>query len=638
MKKTFILLLMLLSCLFVGLNAKDNTQIVEVEAVAPSNYYSTVDTSSKQKLLSSLTSIISSGHKDRGYGALWTAYHTTDVRPGTNYIWDMYSSKDFVVGGSKQGANYKGEGDGYNREHSIPKSWFNDKAPMINDVHHIYPTDGYVNNIRSNYPFGKVGSASYTSSNGSKLGNSVHPLYSGTVFEPIDEYKGDFARTYFYMATRYSSDIKNWTEQGKKVFSASFPYLTNYAISLFMEWHKNDPVSPKETSRNDAAYQFQGNRNPYIDHPEYANFIWGDATSVDPGTPTPPVQTTYKVNYVVQNGVSFNYSDSTGYTSGAKVKEPTVPPTLSGYEFGGWYKDGEYKTKWNFATDTITSNLTLYAKFDKIVAKSFSEIFNTLSIKSQLTFNVKETTSTSVPVEATSIINSFSGVGEYKGADIDMSTVSNVDTSLFDFQYKANGSGLSFVNTSEIRLYGNNSGGYLEITAKNGIKIKKIEFTGSGATGDLTIASDGSSARYHNNNGAGSGNQVKIKTITITYETSGTGTSYELINGSLYLNYVLLLSQSNYDLYIKDGKELELYINNEEVGYEIIQVNNEYRIQFSIKIDNYTTLYVPKITYEGQTITIDGYSAKSLANFYLQSLASDSLVKKYKACLESIIQ
>ena len=98
------------------------------------------------------------------------------------------------------------------------------------------------------------------------------------------------------------------------------------------------------------------------------------------------------------------------------------------------------------------------------------------------------------------------------------------------------------------------------------------------------------------------------------------------------------MSQSNYNLYIKDGKELELYINNEEVEYEIIQVNNEYRIQFSIKIDNYTTLYVPKITYEGQTITIDGYSAKSLANFYLQSLASDSLVKKYKACLESIIQ
>ena len=154
MKKYFIFLLILFGCIYFSLGANDNSQIVE--AAAPSNYYADVDTSSKQELINSLTTIISAGHKDRGYGGLWEAYHTTDVKPGTNYIWDMYSNENFVVGGSKQGANYSKEGDGYNREHSIPQSWFDEKSPMKSDVHHVYPTDGYVNNRRSNYVFGEL--------------------------------------------------------------------------------------------------------------------------------------------------------------------------------------------------------------------------------------------------------------------------------------------------------------------------------------------------------------------------------------------------------------------------------------------------------------------------------------------------
>lgn len=199
------------------------------------------------------------------YDGLWNAYKTTDIKPGTNYIWDMYSNENYVVGGSKQGATYTKEGDSYNREHSIPQSWFDKKSPMKSDLFHVYPTDGYVNNRRSNYPFGEVSSSSYTSKNGSKLGECINSSI-GTVFEPIDEYKGDFARTYFYMLTRYKSQIGSW---GGGVFKGSFPYLNTYFLDTYIKWAIEDPVSEKEIARNEAVYKIQKNRNPFIDHPSY---------------------------------------------------------------------------------------------------------------------------------------------------------------------------------------------------------------------------------------------------------------------------------------------------------------------------------------------------------------------------------
>jgi endonuclease I len=175
----------------------------------------------------------------------------------------MYSNVKWNPG-SKQCGNYGKEGDCYNREHSIPKSWFNDKAPMINDFHHLVPTDGYVNNRRSNYPFGQVGSATYTSGNGSKLGSSNYTGISGTVFEPIDEYKGDFARMYFYMLTRYNSQVGGWSGG---VFQGEYPYLKTGYYNLYIQWAINDPVSQKEIDRNNAGYGYQGNRNPFVDCP-----------------------------------------------------------------------------------------------------------------------------------------------------------------------------------------------------------------------------------------------------------------------------------------------------------------------------------------------------------------------------------
>ncbi|MDD2196340.1 MAG: endonuclease, partial [Bacteroidales bacterium] len=210
---------------------------------APNGYYDDANGLDGAELKTALSSIIS-GHTSLSYKALWTAFQYTDKKPNGK-VWDMYSD---IPGGTPayeftfitdQCGNYSGEGSCYNREHSFPKSWFNDGTPMYSDMFHLVPTDGYVNGQRGNYPFGEVGSASWTSTNGSKKGTCSYPGYSGTVFEPIDEYKGDFARGYFYMATRYESNISGWSSP--MLNGTSYPAYTEWAVNLLMDWHEQDP-------------------------------------------------------------------------------------------------------------------------------------------------------------------------------------------------------------------------------------------------------------------------------------------------------------------------------------------------------------------------------------------------------------
>lgn len=223
-------------------------------------------------LMNSLHKLIRN-HSVTSYKNLNSCYAQTDVKPGTNIIWDMYSNIEYQANKNTCG-NYKKEGDCWNKEHSIPASWFKDVSPMYSDLFQVYPTDGYVNNRRSNYPFGEVQTAKYISKNGSKLGSSVDGI--GSVFEPIDEYKGDFARTYFYFATCYMDKSIN-NANGKYCFTSgtSYPKLTDYSIKLFKNWAELDPVSSKEINRNEAVYKIQGNRNPFIDYPEFSKQIWG---------------------------------------------------------------------------------------------------------------------------------------------------------------------------------------------------------------------------------------------------------------------------------------------------------------------------------------------------------------------------
>ena len=258
-----------------NVSAAELSSRVDAKYASVDSYYSTVDTSSGQKLLNSLHDIIKNPSVV-GYSNLWTVYNDSDIRvnsQGKTVYWDMYSNVEHEI--NKYSGGNASEGAGMNKEHSVPQSWFNEASPMKSDAFHVYPTDCYVNNMRSSYPYGEVSSPKKTSGNGSKLGSSSFAGYSGTVFEPIDEYKGDFARTYFYMATCYCDKVGGWTKgESQKVFNGSFPYLSTYSINLFTKWDAQDPVSQKEIDRNNAVYKHQKNRNPFIDHPEYVSMIW----------------------------------------------------------------------------------------------------------------------------------------------------------------------------------------------------------------------------------------------------------------------------------------------------------------------------------------------------------------------------
>ena len=253
-------------------------------------YYKAAEGKTGYELKTALYNIINN-HNGQGYGAVWTLLKDTDIDTyfeNDGSILDMYSEKpsgnDSVqfTKVTDQCGQYQAEGGCYNREHSFPKSWFGGKVePMNSDGHHLFATDGYVNSKRSNWPFGEVGTATYTSSNGSKAGSAVSSLgYTGTVFEPIDEFKGDFARAYFYMATRYENEIASW--EGNSTSSDAVLDGTNttvfepWLLAMLKRWHTADPVSQKELDRNQAVQDFQGNRNPFIDHPELVTSIWGN--------------------------------------------------------------------------------------------------------------------------------------------------------------------------------------------------------------------------------------------------------------------------------------------------------------------------------------------------------------------------
>lgn len=243
-----------------------------VYGVEPTGYYNTAVGKIDAALKTQLCTIVGP-HTERSYADLWTDFQTTDKRTDGK-VRDIYSSTTNYTFGTNQCGNYSKEGDCYNREHSFPKSWFNDATPMYTDLFHLYPSDGYVNGKRSNYPFGEVGSASYTSNNGfCKLGNSSFPGYSGVVFEPTDSMKGDFARTYFYMVTAYDDKVAGWSSE--HLAGNKYPALNDWSIAMFLKWSSQDPVGPRERARNEAVYGIQHNRNPFIDHPELADYIWG---------------------------------------------------------------------------------------------------------------------------------------------------------------------------------------------------------------------------------------------------------------------------------------------------------------------------------------------------------------------------
>lgn len=259
-----------------------------ISAQVPDDYkahYATLAGQSGDELFDAISAIAAIGYQSHTYKDLWTYFQTTDATEDGK-VWDMYSDCEFTFV-TDQCGNYSSVCDCYNREHSLPKSWFGDSKATTapgTDLFHLYPTDGKVNGDRGNLPFGECSGSFLTHYRG-KVGVSQLSAYSGNVYEPDDIYKGDFARSYFGMIVRYGKSFAfNQSAEGNVMFSntgasiteANHYGLTDYSVEMLMRWHGMDAVSEKETNRNNAVQQTQGNRNPFIDCPVLAEYFWGE--------------------------------------------------------------------------------------------------------------------------------------------------------------------------------------------------------------------------------------------------------------------------------------------------------------------------------------------------------------------------
>lgn len=246
------------------------------------NYYANVANKSGDQIVTCLQQIISANYNSIGYKSLKPYYEQTDMEDG--YILDMYSTCLFTMADAD--VPQKAVCDGWNKEHSVPQSWFGEASPMKSDLFHVYPTDARVNNFRGNEPYGETASDIIAGNINDPEGHALGTMgvsnfagYNGKVYEPDAQYKGDFARTYLYMVTRYADKDFTKKPEGSVMFtySGGRAGLTDYSIALLMKWHREDPVSEKEVKRNNAVYGIQKNRNPYIDYPYLAEYIWGEA-------------------------------------------------------------------------------------------------------------------------------------------------------------------------------------------------------------------------------------------------------------------------------------------------------------------------------------------------------------------------
>ena len=257
-------------------------------AQGPNNtgtYYKNANGERGEALKTALSAIITKGHTKIGYDGLYNAYKKTDSRPDGK-VRDWYSNATNFTHVTDKAGSYSKEGDCYNREHSLPQSWFKGggNVDLLEcDIVHVLPTDGYINNRRSNNPLANVNPnrISGQSKNGySKWGQCGVSGYSGTVFEPNDEIKGDIARIYFYVVTRYESNCTKWASNAtaNAVFTSTSSYqpFKDWYYKMLVEWAQNDPVDELEIARNNAVHREQGNRNPFVDYPGLEEYIWGD--------------------------------------------------------------------------------------------------------------------------------------------------------------------------------------------------------------------------------------------------------------------------------------------------------------------------------------------------------------------------
>ena len=327
-----------------GLSKRYKIDDIHIEA----DYYGAVNTflqgggncaDLKTELFTSIQSITRLCRYTASIYDVWDGMQITDRRSNdantAQIVYDMFTDFPSTTGefefdhcaNKDYGSCPAGEGLCYNREHSLPKSWWGGGTAypsdeQYTDLHHLVPSDRQMNSLKSNYPPGIVTNATTTGTNGFKVGtNPSYPCTAMMYFEPIDEYKGDYARMYFYLATKYEPQIGGWfllKGDCAIVAGSTYPVYEPWLMTLLLEWHANDPVSVKEIKRNNAVYGVQGNRNPFIDNPEWVGYVWGDnlgnscstlAVNCIPTTGIDVISTCSPYQWI--DGVTYSVSNST---------------------------------------------------------------------------------------------------------------------------------------------------------------------------------------------------------------------------------------------------------------------------------------------------------------------------------------
>ena len=384
-------------------------------AQIPAGYYDGASALSGYALKTKLHEIISAKNINWNYGDLTVFYNQTDLdryydhnASNTTILLDIYSeipdgpdAYEYTTANIIGSAN--AEGQGWNREHMMPQSTFNSNYPMYSDMFYVIPTDARINQLRSNYPYGKAGSTNhYTFTNGSKISNNGTPGsgYTGRVYEPIDEFKGDVARSLLYFSVRYEGKLSSFNYfNGTSAANDRSPLdgteekaFENWYINLLLQWHNQDPVSQKEINRNNAVYSIQKNRNPFIDHPEWVNIIW--TQTPDGSAPQPPVNlnvqqtSAYFLNLswsapadsdllgykIYQNGVLVATTKNTSIT--IDHLEPSAPYNFTVKAYDNGYLESPDS---NLITVTTLAN-DIYAK-DLMITKYLEGSLNNKAIE-----------------------------------------------------------------------------------------------------------------------------------------------------------------------------------------------------------------------------------------------------------------
>lgn len=284
-------------------------------AYGPTTYHSTNGTAKADSVLPSGEVVYHKGDTLwrvgdlKAYGT-WQGFLTCDQQSDGS-VWDMYSStkRYFPIAG--------GSAAGLDIEHCFPKSWWGGADnDAYKDLYHLNPADRAANNNKSNYPPGILADSTKVNNGCFFMGRDK--TWNGLAFTVADEYKGDFARAYFYIVTAYQ-DFAWASDYSKYVNNTSYQTLTPYLTQILLDWHRTDPVSEKEIDRLDAISSIQHNRNPYIEYPELVEYIWGNkqGESVDLHTLVRTTSDQYAVPYDTVNPLAYTATDvsAEGFTA-----------------------------------------------------------------------------------------------------------------------------------------------------------------------------------------------------------------------------------------------------------------------------------------------------------------------------------